>query len=159
MAWSLQLVRLSFFQEEIRKLYGQLQQMKTANMEAGNRHLGRSCSILFGGSTPSLLSSSTPNNNCSTVCLVNSGKERRQQRYSAAAELVSDFVWRTIAWSTSWRNIQQLLFHDPARVGYEIIDSQRSWLPIIPYPTSASGIPVLLKTIMEVLLDLADFAL
>lgn len=80
------------FQEEIRKLYGQLQQMKTANMEAGNRHLGRSASILFGGSTPSLLNS-TANNNGSMACLVNPGvKEKRQQRYSPAAELVSDFV-------------------------------------------------------------------
>lgn len=78
--------------EEIRKLYGQLQQMKTANMEAGNRHLGRSASILFGGSTPSLLNS-TANNNGSFACLVNSGvKEKRQQRFSPAAELVSDFV-------------------------------------------------------------------
>jgi len=79
--------------EEIRKLYGQLQQMKTANMEAGNRHLGRSASILFGGSTPSLLNSSTPyNNNSSMASLVHPGKERRQQRHSAIAELVSDFV-------------------------------------------------------------------
>ena len=82
------------FQEEIRKLYGQLQQMKTANMEAGNRHLGRSASVMFSGSTPSLLNS-TANNNGSLACLVNPGvREKRQQRYSPAAELVSDFVWR-----------------------------------------------------------------
>lgn len=78
--------------EEIRKLYGQLQQMKTASMEAGNRHLGRSSSILFGGSTPSLLNSSVPNNNSSTACLVNTRNERRHQRHSPAAELVSDYV-------------------------------------------------------------------
>lgn len=78
--------------EEIRKLYGQLQQMKTANMEAGNRHLGRSSSLLFGGSTPSLLNSSIPNNNGSMACLVSAGKEKRHQRLSPAAELVSDFV-------------------------------------------------------------------
>ena len=85
---------LSFLysQEEIRKLYGQLQQIKTASMEAGNRHLGRSSSILFGGSTPSLLNSSAPNNNSSTACLVNTRNERRHQRHSAAAELVSDYV-------------------------------------------------------------------
>lgn len=68
--------------------------MKTANMEAGNRHLGRSASVLFGGSTPSLLNS-TPNNNGSLACLVNPGKEKRLQRHSPAAELVSDFVWQT----------------------------------------------------------------
>lgn len=77
--------------EEIRKLYGQLQQMKTVNMEAGNRHLGRSSSLLFGGSTPSLLSS-TPNNNGSKACLVTSARAKRPQRYSPAAELASDFV-------------------------------------------------------------------
>ena len=67
--------------------------MKTANMEAGNRHLGRSSSLLFGGSTPSLLNSSIPNNNGSIACLVSAGKEKRHQRLSPAAELVSDFVW------------------------------------------------------------------
>ena len=82
-----------FLKEEIRKLYGQLQQMKTVNMEAGNRHLGRSSSLLFGGSTPSLLSS-TPNNNGSKACLVTSARAKRPQRYSPAAELASDFVWR-----------------------------------------------------------------
>ena len=67
--------------------------MKTANMEAGNRHLGRSSSLLFGGSTPSLLSS-TPNSNGSMACLVSSVREKRPQRHSPAAELTSDFVWR-----------------------------------------------------------------
>ncbi|XP_068737850.1 probable G-protein coupled receptor CG31760 [Montipora capricornis] len=79
--------------EEIRKLYGQLQQLKTSNMEAGNRHLGRSSSVLIGSSMPSLLSFSTPNDNESAGYLVSPpGKEKRLQRFSPAAELASDFI-------------------------------------------------------------------
>ena len=49
-----------------------------------------------------------------------------------------------------------------ARVGYEMIANEAYSVElaiIISYPTSASRIIVLLKTIQEILLDLADFVL
>ena len=45
-----------------------------------------------------------------------------------------------------------------SRVGYEIIDTQRSEAIIISYPTSASGIIVFIKK-REIFLDLSDVAL
>lgn len=79
--------------EEIRKLYAQLQQLKTTNMEAGNRHLGRTSSVMHASSTPSLVSFSSPSENGSVAHLVLSpGNGKRQQRFSATTEPASDFV-------------------------------------------------------------------
>ncbi|XP_031561759.1 probable G-protein coupled receptor CG31760 [Actinia tenebrosa] len=72
---------------EIRKLYSQLEQIKTSNMEAGNRHLSKSTSNIYDTSASfSSLGTSYANPNATPR------RSRRNQRLSPAAELASDYV-------------------------------------------------------------------
>lgn len=62
--------------------------MKTANMEAGNRHLSRSTSLLFGSDSCMAITGNDAVKRVTTL----SHKERKPQRMSPSAELASDYV-------------------------------------------------------------------
>ncbi|KAK3742295.1 hypothetical protein QZH41_013109 [Actinostola sp. cb2023] len=80
------LVGLVFIpKEEIRKLYSQLEQIKTVNMVYENRHLSKSTSHLHDSSVTEI-GNSFANPSASPR------RSRRNQRLSPAAELSSDFV-------------------------------------------------------------------
>lgn len=74
-------------QVEIRKLYSQLQQIKTANMVYDNRHLTKSTGQL----NDSVVSLAEIGNNFANPSF-SPRRSRRNQRLSPAAELASDFV-------------------------------------------------------------------
>ena len=62
--------------------------MKTANMEAGNRHLSRSTSLVFGSEG----SVAKAGNGTANGVTEKSRNERKPQRLSPTAELASDYV-------------------------------------------------------------------
>ena len=64
-----------------------MEQMKVAHMEAGNRHLSRSTSLIFA-STASLVSNGKTANHMTDKL----AKDKRPQRISPGTELISDFV-------------------------------------------------------------------